>query len=176
MSRAPLPYSKKVLELFRKPKNLGRMKDATVSAVAGNPACGDMITIYLKIGEGEIVEKASFESYGCAANIATSSILTEMVKGKTLEHAWQITWKRVTDEVGGLPSVKFHCGILAAGALKRAIRAYYKQKGKTPPWLPATPTFEEKQALEEEELARILSRRLKVPENEEEDKGEDSQC
>lgn len=181
MSRSPLPYNEKVLELFRNPKNLGRMEDATISAVAGNPACGDMITIYLKISEKGVIEKASFESYGCAANIATSSILTEMAKGKTLEDAWQVTWKRVTDEVGGLPSVKFHCGILAAGALKRAIRAYYKLKGRTPQWLPAEPTFEEKQALEEEELARILSRRLKAQEQAQEGgkgqvEGEDNQC
>ncbi|RLG60735.1 iron-sulfur cluster assembly scaffold protein, partial [Candidatus Geothermarchaeota archaeon] len=81
MSRAPLPYSSKILELFRNPMNLGRMKDASVSAVAGSPACGDMIVVYLKIGPGDVIEKATFESYGCAANIATASILTEMVKG-----------------------------------------------------------------------------------------------
>ncbi len=76
MSRIPLPYSAKVMDLFRNPKNLGKMEDATVVAVAGNPACGDMITFYLKIDEKEIIEKATFESYGCAANIATSSIVT----------------------------------------------------------------------------------------------------
>jgi len=81
MSRVPLPYTQKVLDLFRNPKNLGKMEDATVVAVAGNPACGDMITFYLKINDQEIIEKASFESYGCAANIATASIVTEMVKG-----------------------------------------------------------------------------------------------
>jgi nitrogen fixation NifU-like protein len=167
MSRVPLPYNPKVLELFRNPKNLGKMEDATIHAIAGNPACGDMITIYLKINEKDIIEKASFESYGCAANIATSSILTEMVKGKSLKEAWKISWKKVAEELGGLPSIKFHCGILAAGALKRAIRAYYKKREKTPKWLPQGLTFEEKQALEEEELAKILSRRLKVTEGEE---------
>ena len=75
MSRVPLPYNPKVLDLFRHPKNLGPMEDATVVAVAGNPACGDMITFYLKINEKEIIERASFESYGCAANVATSSIV-----------------------------------------------------------------------------------------------------
>jgi len=162
MSRVPLPYSPKVLELFRHPKNLGPMKDATVTAVAGNPACGDMITFYLKITEQEIIERASFESYGCAANVATSSIVTEMIKGLSLEAAWKdITWKKVTEEIGGLPTVKFHCGILAVGALKRAIRLYYEKKGTTPAWLPQEHTFEEKQALEEEELAKVLSKRLK---------------
>ncbi len=161
MSRSPLPYNPKILELFRNPKNLGKMEDATVSAVAGNPACGDMITFYLKIDEEkEIIEKASFESYGCAANIATSSILTEMIKGKTLKEAWQFSWKNVVKEVGGLPSVKFHCGILAVGALKRAIRLYYKQKEKKPEWLPEEQTFEEKQALEEEELAEMLAKKM----------------
>jgi nitrogen fixation NifU-like protein len=161
MSRSPLPYNPKILELFKNPKNLGRMDDATVSAVAGNPSCGDMITFYLKIDdESEAIVKASFESYGCAANIATSSILTEMVKGKKLYDAWQTSWKTVAKEVGGLPTVKFHCGILAVGALRRAIRQYYKIRGHTPEWLPNEPTFEEKQALEEEELAKMLSKRM----------------
>ncbi|MGC9346178.1 MAG: iron-sulfur cluster assembly scaffold protein [Candidatus Bathyarchaeales archaeon] len=164
MSRAPLPYNPKILELFRNPKNLGRMEDATVTAVAGNPSCGDMIIFYLKINDEDVIEKASFESYGCAANIATSSIVTEMVKGMKLEDAWKISWKSVVDAVGGLPSVKFHCGILAVGALKRAIRAYYKNRRLSPDWLSKEPTFEEKQALEEEELAEMLSKRMKVEE------------
>jgi nitrogen fixation NifU-like protein len=139
------------------------MQDATVIAVAGNPACGDMITFYLKINEQEIIERASFESYGCAANIATSSIVTEMIKGMSVEAAWRdITWKKVTEEVGGLPTVKFHCGVLAVGALKRAIRKYYQNRGSLPVWLPQDLTFEEKQALEEEELAKMLAKRLKI--------------
>jgi len=163
LSRVPLPYNPKVLDLFRHPKNLGKMEDATVTAVAGNPSCGDMITFYLKINAQEIIERASFESYGCAANIATSSIVTEMIKGLNLEAAWKdITWKKVTEAVGGLPSVKFHCGVLAVGALKRAIRLYYEKKGTKPAWLPQDYTFEEKQALEEEELAKMLSKRLKT--------------
>ena len=165
MSRMPLPYSAKVMDLFQHPKNLGKMEDATIVAVAGNPACGDMVTFYLKITPEEVIEKASFESYGCAANIATSSIVTEMVKGLTLESAWKdITWKKVTEEVGGLPSIKFHCGVLAVGALKRAIRVYFEKKGTAPDWVPKEHTFEEKQALEEEELAKMLSKRLKTEE------------
>ncbi len=167
MSRMPLPYNPKVMDLFRNPKNLGKMDDANVVAVAGNPACGDMITFYLKINEQtQVIEKAQFESYGCAANIATSSIVTEMIKGLTLEKAWEdITWKKVTEEIGGLPSVKFHCGVLAVGALKRAIRKYFDDRKITEPaWMPKESTFEEKQALEEEELAKTLSKRVKPEE------------
>lgn len=164
MSRAPLPYNPKVLELFRNPKNLGKMDDATVTAVAGNPLCGDMITFYLKINGQEVIERASFESYGCAANIATSSIVTEMIKGMTIEEAWKVSWKNVTEAVGGLPSVKFHCGILAVGALKRAIRKYYKERSVSPEWLQTEQSFEEKQALEEEELAKVLSKKMKTEE------------
>lgn len=166
MSRSPLPYNPKILELFRNPKNLGKMEDATVSAVAGNPSCGDMIIFYLKINDKDIIEKASFESYGCAANIATSSIVTEMIKGMKLQDAWKISWKSVVKAVGGLPTVKFHCGILAVGALKRSIRIYYKNKGYSPDWLQKELTFEEKQALEEEELAKVFSKRMKAEEEE----------
>jgi nitrogen fixation NifU-like protein len=165
VSRVPLPYTQKVLDLFRNPKNLGKLEDANVIAVAGNPACGDMITFYMKINDQDVIEKITFESYGCAANIATASIVTEMIKGLSTESAWKdVTWKKVTEEVGGLPSVKFHCGILAVGAVKRAIRKYYEQKGFTPKWLPKELTFEEKQALEEEELAKRISNRLKAEE------------
>ena len=164
MSRAPLPYNPKILELFKNPKNLGKMEDASVSAVAGNPMCGDMITFYLKIDDKKVIEKASFESYGCAANIATSSIVTEMIKGMKLADAWNISYKSVAEAVGGLPSVKFHCGILAVGALKRAIRKYYTLKGSTPSWLQKEPSAEEKQALEEEQLAKMLEKRMKSAE------------
>ena len=160
MSRIPLPYSLKILELFRNPKNLGKMDDATVSAVAGSPACGDMIVFYLRINKDEVIDKATFESYGCASNIATASITTEMVKGKELEEAWNISWKEVVEEVGGLPAVKFHCGILSIGALRRAIREYYKELVK-PDWLPDELTFEEKHAVEEEKLAEALSKKMR---------------
>ena len=162
MSRMPLPYNPKVLELFRNPKNLGKMEDATVVSVAGNPLCGDMITFYLKIDDQDIIQKASFESYGCAANIATASIATEMIKGMKLEDAWKISWKGVAEAVGGLPSIKFHCGVLAVGALKRAIRKHYKNKNVSPGWLQEELSFEERQALEEEELAKRLAKKMKI--------------
>ncbi|WFO76069.1 iron-sulfur cluster assembly scaffold protein [Desulfurococcaceae archaeon MEX13E-LK6-19] len=161
-TRIPLPYSPKVLELFRNPKNAGPMPDATVKATAGSPACGDMITIYLKIDEkNEKIIKATFESYGCAANIAVASMLTEVIKGKTLEEAWRISWKELSDELGGLPVIKYHCSILAVGALKRAIREYYKGK-KKPDWLPEKQTKEELQVLEEEKMIEYMYRRFGI--------------
>ena len=138
------------------------MEDATVMAAAGSPVCGDMINIYLKINDQEVIERASFESYGCAANIATASILTEMVKGMKLVNAWKISWKDIAEEVGGLPSVKFHCSILAVGALKRAIRAYYSKRKVLPNWLPRELTVEEKQALEAEKIAEMFSKKKEV--------------
>ncbi len=154
-----MTYSKKVLELFRNPKNLGRIENADAEALAGSLACGDMIAIYLKVDEAtEKIVDAKFESYGCAANIAAASILTEMVIGKTLQEAWKISWKTISDELGGLPAVKYHCGILAVGALRRAIRAYYANRPK-PDWLPSDLTQEEKHALEEEKLMEIMAKR-----------------
>jgi len=87
-----------------------------------------------------------------------------MIKGMAIEEAWKVSWKNVTEAVGGLPSVKFHCGILAVGALKRAIRKYYKERSVSPEWLQREQSFEEKQALEEEELAKVLSKKMKPEE------------
>jgi nitrogen fixation NifU-like protein len=154
-TRIPLPYGPRVLEIFKNPRNLGRIDDATVVESAGSPACGDLIRLYLKIkrvnGE-DVIEKAKFESYGCAANIAAASILTDMITGKSLKEAWTVSWKALSDELGGLPPIKYHCSILAVGALKRAIRAYYKKMNSHPEWLPRDLTIEEKQVLEEEEM------------------------
>ena len=124
-------------------------------------ACGDMITLYLKIDEEEVIEKATFESYGCAANIAAASILTEIIKGRPIEDAWKITWKQISDELGGLPAIKYHCSILAVGALKRAIREYYKNRER-PKWLPEKPTQEELQVLEEEKMIELLYKRFSL--------------
>ncbi len=157
-TRVPLPYTPKVLELFRDPKNLGRIEDADASAQAGSPACGDVISIYLRIREG-IIEDAKFESYGCAANIAAASVLTEIVKGKSLEEAWNIDWKQIADELGGLPPVKKHCSILAVGALRRAIRRYFGDN--LPEWLPKDLTSVERQALEEEEMIERIYGKLR---------------
>jgi nitrogen fixation NifU-like protein len=160
-SRIPLAYNPKVLELFRNPKNLGRMEKPDAEAVAGSLACGDMIAIFLRVdGPTQTITDAMFESYGCAANIAASSILTVMARGKTLEEAWQISWKNVSDELGTLPMVKSHCGILAVGALRRAIRNYFLDKTK-PAWIPESPTPDERHAVEEERLLEVLAKRAK---------------
>ncbi|MCS7105304.1 MAG: iron-sulfur cluster assembly scaffold protein [Thermofilaceae archaeon] len=160
-TRIPLLYSPKLLEVFKNPRNMGPLEDATVVESAGSPACGDMIKIYLKLVDKEedvIIENATFESYGCAANIATASLLTEMVKGRSLREAWKISWRQLSDELGGLPPIKYHCSILAVGALKRSIRAYFRERGVKPEWLPDELTVEEKQVLEEEEIMERYSK------------------
>ena len=153
-TRVPLPYTPKVLDLFRNPKNMGKMEDPDAFAQAGSPACGDVISIYLRVVRGDVIEEARFESYGCAANIAAASILTEMVKGKSLRDAWEIGWEDIADRLGGLPPVKRHCSILAVGGLRRAICHYYGDN--RPEWLPEDLTVVEKQALEEEEMIEKL--------------------
>jgi len=111
----------------------------------------------------EEITKSSFESYGCASNIAAASQLTIMIKNKTLADAWKFTWSDVSEALGGLPSVKIHCGSLAVGALRRAIRAYYKEvKKSAPDWLPSDLSKDEKHALEEEALADKLAKKYKL--------------
>ncbi len=125
-----LPYSQKVIEHFLNPRNVGRIEDADAKATEGSPACGDMIRIYLKIDkETKIIKDIKFESYGCASNIATASITTELAKGKTIEEAKKITWKDAADALGGLPPVKVHCAVLAVDALKTAIENYEHKEG-----------------------------------------------
>ena len=164
-----MPYSPKILELFRNPKNFGEMKDADIVSRAGSPACGDMITIYLKIrkvNDEYFISDAKFESYGCAANIAATSILTEMIKGKSLRFAWNVSWKDVSDEIGGLPAIKYHCSILAVGALRRGIRAYFEKIGRKPDWLPEELTNVEKHVLNEEGAMERLRIFMGVAKNE----------
>ena len=163
-SRIPLPYAPRVLELFQNPQNLGRMENATITSSAGSPACGDMIAFYLLIDEKtDVIAKSSFESYGCASNIAAASQLTIMIENKSMKEAWEFTWADVSEALGGLPSVKTHCGSLAVGALRRAIRAYYKEiKKNKPEWLPSDLSKDEKHALEEEALADKLAKKYKL--------------
>jgi nitrogen fixation NifU-like protein len=124
-------YTEKVIEHFSNPRNVGRLEDADVTAKVGSVACGDLIKLYLKIDQNtERIDKITFESYGCAANIATSSMLTELAKGKTLEEARKITFKDIADELGGLPKIKMHCAVLSKTGLDAAILKYYAMKGK----------------------------------------------
>lgn len=126
----PLPYSERVMDHFMNPRNLGQIENADAVATMGNPACGDMIKLYLKIDEqSKRITDIKFESYGCASNIATASIVTELAKGKTLEEAKKIGWKAADKELGGLPPVKVHCAVLAVDALHMAIENYEHQHG-----------------------------------------------
>ena len=126
----PLPYTEKVMEHFRHPKNVGRLEDADAKAMEGSPACGDMVAVYLKVNEqNKVIEDIKFESYGCASNIATGSIITELAKGKTLDEAKQITWKQAADALGGLPAIKAHCSVLAVDGLRSAIQNYEERHG-----------------------------------------------
>jgi len=129
VNNMPIKYSKKVLEYFLNPKNIGEMENPDVVVEEGNPVCGDMLRMFLKVKDGRI-EDIKFLSFGCAANIATGSILTELVKGKTLEEAKKITMKDVAEKLGGLPPIKMHCAILAAKALHKAIEEYEKKTNK----------------------------------------------
>ena len=122
-------YTKKVLDHFRNPRNIGEIKDADGVGTVGNPVCGDVMTIYIKVKNNRI-EDIKFKTYGCAAAISSSSIATEMVKGKTLNEALKLTRNDVANELGGLPAYKMHCSNLAADALHKAIEDYRKKKNK----------------------------------------------
>ncbi|MGD1994702.1 MAG: iron-sulfur cluster assembly scaffold protein [Anaerolineae bacterium] len=126
----PLPYSDLVMEHFRNPQNVGRLEDADAKSVEGSPACGDMVAVYLRVDEEtQRIEDIKFESYGCASNIATGSIITELAKGKTLEEAKRIDWREASEALGGLPPVKTHCSVLAVDALRAAIQNYEERHG-----------------------------------------------
>jgi len=120
-----MEYTPKVIEHFTNPRNIGKLDDANATATEGSPACGDQITFYLKINpETSIIDDIKFLSYGCASNIATASVTSEIVKGKTIDDAKGLSWEAVTAELGGLPPVKVHCSVLAVEALQAAIKNY----------------------------------------------------
>ena len=119
-------YSEKVMEHFSNPRNVGEIKDADGVGTVGNPVCGDLMTIYIKVKDN-IIEDIKFKTFGCGAAIATSSMVTEMAMGKTIEEALAITRNDVADELEGLPPVKMHCSNLAADALHAAIDDYKKK-------------------------------------------------
>jgi nitrogen fixation NifU-like protein len=124
------PYSEKVLEHFRHPRNVGKIENADGKATEGSPACGDMVSVYIKVDpEAMTISDAKFESYGCASNIATGSIITELAKGKTLDEAKKITWKEASEALGGLPKIKAHCSVLAVEGLRSAIQNYEERHG-----------------------------------------------
>jgi len=121
-------YSELVMEHFMHPRNVGVIEDADGVGVEGNPVCGDMMEMFIKVRpEDEVIEDIKFRTFGCGAAIATSSIATEMIKGKTIEEALALTNKAIAEALGGLPPIKMHCSVLAADALKAAV-ADYRQK------------------------------------------------
>lgn len=120
-------YSEKVMEHFRNPRNVGEIPNADGVGTVGNPVCGDMMSIYIKVKDNRIAD-VKFKTFGCGAAVATSSMITELAKGKTLEEAIKITRKDVADSLGGLPPVKMHCSNLAADALHEAIKDYQKKQ------------------------------------------------
>jgi nitrogen fixation NifU-like protein len=115
------------MEHFRNPRNMGEIPDADGVGTVGNPICGDLMTIYIKVKDGRL-EDIKFKTFGCGSAIATSSMITELAKGKTLEEGMKITRANVADSLGGLPPVKMHCSNLAADALHAAIEDYYKRQ------------------------------------------------
>ena len=120
-----MQYSQKVLDHFMHLHNVGKMENPDAVATEGSPACGDQVTVYLKVDDQtKTITDISFLSYGCASNIATASIITDMAKGKTLEEAKKITWRDAMDALDGLPPVKVHCSVLAADTLQSAISNY----------------------------------------------------
>lgn len=122
-------YNEKVIENYANPKNVGKIEDADGIGEIGNPVCGDIMRIYLKVHNNKIID-VKFQTFGCGAAIASSSIATEMIKNKTLEEALQVTNKDVVSELGGLPPVKLHCSVLAEEAIRKAIADYYFKQGK----------------------------------------------
>lgn len=128
-----LPYSDKVMDHFTNPRNVGEIADASGVGTVGNPVCGDVMKMFIKI-ENDIIVDAKFKTFGCGAAVATSSMVTEMVKGKTIDEALKISNKAVAEALGGLPPVKMHCSVLAEEALRSALADYYKKQGKEIPF------------------------------------------
>ena len=124
-------YSDKVMDHFMHPRNVGEISDANGVGTVGNPICGDVMKMFIKVDNDTIVD-AKFKTFGCGAAIATSSIVTEMVKGKTISEALKISNRAVAEALGGLPAVKMHCSVLAEQALRSALADYYRKTGRDP--------------------------------------------
>ena len=127
-----MDYSEKVMDHFANPRNCRKMEDANGVGTVGNPTCGDLMTIYIKVNDDEVIEDISFQTFGCGAAIATSSMATELVKGKPIEDALKLTNKAVMEALDGLPPAKLHCSVLAEQAMKAAIADYYTRQGIDP--------------------------------------------
>ncbi|MCT8976929.1 Fe-S cluster assembly scaffold protein NifU [Clostridium sp. CX1] len=124
-------YSDKVMEHFRNPRNVGELEDANGIGEVGNPQCGDIMKIYIKV-EDNIIKDVKFKTFGCGSAIASSSMATELIKGKTVEEAWSLSNKAVAEALDGLPPVKMHCSVLAEEAIHKAINNYRESQGLEP--------------------------------------------
>ena len=118
-------YSEKVMDHFRNPRNVGVIEDANGVGEVGNPTCGDIMKIYLKINDDQVIDDVKFETFGCGSAIASSSMATELIKGKPLDEALQLTNRAVAEALDGLPTHKIHCSVLAEQAIKKAAQDYY---------------------------------------------------
>jgi nitrogen fixation NifU-like protein len=133
------PYTDKVLEHFRHPRNVGKIENPDGNAMEGSPACGDMVGVQIQVDpDTKRITDIKFESYGCASNIATGSIITELAKGKTIEEAKKISWKKASEALGGLPPIKAHCSVLAVEGLRSAIQNYEERHGLVTDQKPTT--------------------------------------
>ena len=121
-------YSEKVMDHFANPRNSGIIENASGQGTVGNPTCGDLMTIYIDVDDNEVIQDIKFETFGCGAAIATSSMITEIAKGMTVDEALEITRNDVADALDGLPPIKMHCSNLAADALTEAIKDYKSKK------------------------------------------------
>lgn len=126
-----MDYSLKVMDHFSNPRNMGSIEDSDGVGEVGNAKCGDIMKIYLKV-EDNIIEDVKFQTFGCGAAIASSSMATELIKGKTLEEAWKLSNKAVAEALDGLPPIKMHCSMLAEEAIHEAINDYLRKKGLEP--------------------------------------------
>lgn len=127
-----MDYSEKVMDHFANPRNVGVIEDANAVGEVGNAKCGDIMKMYMKINDEGVIEDIKFKTFGCGAAVATSSMATEMVKGKTIEEALKLTNKAVAEALDGLPPVKMHCSVLAQEAIQAALTDYYTRKGLNP--------------------------------------------
>ena len=127
-----MDYSEKVMDHFANPRNVGVIEDANAVGEVGNAKCGDIMKMYMKINDEGVIEDIKFKTFGCGAAVATSSMATEMVKGKTIEEALKLTNKAVAEALDGLPPVKVHCSVLAEEAIQAALTDYYTRKGLNP--------------------------------------------
>jgi nitrogen fixation NifU-like protein len=126
-----MQYSEKVMDHFMHPRNVGEIENASATGTVGNPKCGDIMKVYLQI-ENDVIVDAKFKTFGCGSAIATSSMATEMIKGKTLDEALSLTNKAVAEALDGLPPIKMHCSLLAEQAVKAALKEYYEEHGGIP--------------------------------------------